>query len=672
MSRKHFYPLLAAALACLPTCAPAQTAPADTATFLLHKFAQRIGKETYRLTRTAQAYTYDVDFKFVDRGSPVALRACIALTPGGEPLSLVAKGRTSRFSTINDSLQVLDGGTHYRIYNYQGEDVLDYKLNPSTPLFPVAGYSPGTGQWLLLRYWQQHGRPASLAMLPSGTVRIREDGQDTLQFQNRPLLLRRYVLKGLVWGNELLWTDQQGNLVCIITNDAEGDKLELLAQPYEALLPALIGRAARHGMRLFRAEMGAAATAKKAVSAPLLAIVGGTVVDVVRGRSIPNAVVLLQGGKVLKVGPAAAVAVPKQARIIHAEGKTVLPGLWDMHAHFQQAEWGPAYLAAGVTTVRDCGNEFAYINAVQRAIDSGQGVGPRILKAGIIDGDGPSALGIVRANTPAEAVRLVQLYKANGFVQIKIYSSVKPDIVRAICQEAHRVGLTVTGHIPEGMTLMQGVAAGMDQVNHINYVVRMLKRNPDRSLILDDTTSARVFAFLKAHHTVIDPTVGVFEMSFRSTKDDITTLEPDFARLPPPLQALFVNMGQEPADAAKAAPYFAGFPRLVKALYDHGIPIVAGTDMGFPGTSLARELELYVLGGLTPMQALQTATIAAARAMSQDARAGSLDVGKQADLVIIDGNPLANMRDLRRVQLVVKDGQVYEPAKMRKLADYVE
>ncbi|RZK22567.1 MAG: amidohydrolase [Hymenobacter sp.] len=654
---------LAAALACLPTCAQAQ-APADSATFLLHKFAQRIGKETYRLTRTAQAYTYDVDFKFVDRGSPVVLKAQMALTPAGEPLLLAVKGQTSRFSSINDTVRVAaDGQVRIRV-----DEAGRTEARPALS-FPVAGYSPGTGQWLLLRYWQQHGRPASLAMLPSGTVRIREDGQDTLQFQRRPLVLRRHVLKGLVWGNELLWTDQQGNLVCIITNDAEGDKLELLAQPYEALLPALIGRAAGHGMRLFRAEMGASA-AKKATSAPLLAVVGGTVVDVVRGRTIPNGVVLLRGGKVLKVGPAATLAIPKQARVLRAEGKTVLPGLWDMHAHFQQAEWGPAYLAAGVTTVRDCGNEFDYINAVQRAIDSGQGVGPRIIKAGIIDGDGPSALGIVRANTPAEAVQLVQLYKANGFVQIKIYSSVKPDIVRATCQEAHRVGLTVTGHIPEGMTIMQGVSAGMDQVNHLPYVVRMLKRNPDRSLILDDTTATRVFAFLQAHHTVIDPTVGVFEMGMRSTKDDITALEPDFARLPQPLQALFVNMGQEPADAAKSAPYLASYPRLVKALYDHGIPIVAGTDMGFPGTSLARELELYVQGGLTPMQALQTATIDAARALHLDAHAGSLEVGKQADLVVIDGNPLANMRDIRHVQLVVKDGQVYEPAKMRQLADY--
>jgi len=176
--------------------------------------------------------------------------------------------------------------------------------------------------------------------------------------------------------------------------------------------------------------------------------------------------------------------------------------------------------------------------------------------------------------------------------------------------------------------------------------------------------------YLKAHHTVIDPTVGVYELMFRSTADDITALEPNYAQLPLPLQALYHNMGQAPADAAKYAPYFAAMPRLVKALHDHGIPVVAGTDMGFPGTSLARELELYVQGGLTPMQALQTATIVPARAMRAEQNAGSLDPGKQADLLIIDGNPLQRIRDLRRVHLVVKNGQTYEPKQMRQLTDY--
>ena len=572
--------LLAAALACLPTCAQAQ-APADSATYVLHKFAQPIGRETYRLTRTAQADTYDVRFRFVDRGSAVALRARLATTPAGEPLALVVKGQTSRFSTIDDSVALGPAQAYVRV-DSAGRIVARPAL-----AFPVAGYAPGTGQWLLLRYWQQHGRPASLPLLPGGTVRIREDGHDTLRYQGRPLVLTRYVLKGLVWGNELLWTDAAGRLAAIITNDAEGDKIEMLWQPYETLLPALTERAARQGMRLFVAETGGP-RARRAAKPPVLALVGGTVIDVVRGRALPDYTVLVANGLLTQVGPAAQVKVPKGARVIQAAGKTVLPGFWDMHAHFQQAEWGPAYLAAGVTTVRDCGNEFAYLNAVQQAIDSGQGVGPRILKAGLIDGDGPRALGIVRANTPAEAARQVQRYKAAGFAEIKLYSSVKPDMVRAVCQEAHRLGLPVTGHIPDGMTIGQGVAAGMDQVNHLNYVARPLRRNPDGSLILTDTTAARLFAFLKAHHTVIDPTVGVFELAYRSTADSITRIEPAFRQLPQPLQALFVTMGMPPAEAAKAAPYLASYAPLVKALHDHGIPIVAGTDMGFPGTSLAR------------------------------------------------------------------------------------
>jgi hypothetical protein len=133
--------LLSAALALLPAAGYAQQAPADSATFLLHKFAQRIGKETYRLTRTAQAHTYDVDFKFVDRGSPVALRAQLALTPAGEPLRMAVKGQTSRFSSINDTVRLDGGQARIRV-----DDAV--RTQPLAGLsFPVAGYSPGTGCW---------------------------------------------------------------------------------------------------------------------------------------------------------------------------------------------------------------------------------------------------------------------------------------------------------------------------------------------------------------------------------------------------------------------------------------------------------------------------------------------------------------------------------------------
>jgi len=637
----------------------------DSGTFLLHKFAQNIGKEHYSLQNTDAGQQYSIDFKFVDRGSPVPLKAKLLVAQGNEPISLIIKGKTSRFSTINDSIRIKDRTARIRV------DDSSYTKDLGALAFPVAGYSPGTVQMMLLRYWESHGHPASIPILPTGAVRIRMDGTDVID-QDHPMRLKRYVISGLVWGNELLWTRKDGQLVCLITNDAEGDKLEMMLEPYENLLPTLLTRAAGYGMELFTRELSGSSGDNKEMLAKAkpTAIVGGTLIDVSSGDSITNSVILFEGQLIKATGRAGELTIPKDYTIIHAEGKTILPGLWDMHAHFEQAEWGPAYLAAGVTTVRDCGNEFEYINAIQSAIDDGKGIGPHILKAGIIDGPGPMGLGIIRAATPEEGVAAVKKYKDNGFVQIKIYSSIKPDVLKAICQEAHRQGLTVTGHIPEGMTIQEGIQDGMDMVNHVQYVFSVMKAGKDRSVDVNDSTNQQLFRFIKSHNTVIDPTLGVFEMVFRNTKDDITQMEPAFYTLPLPLQALFKNMGMPPADALRLKPILESMGKIVKALHDQGIPIVAGTDMGFPGYSLDRELELYVAAGLTPLEAIQTATLIPARVMNRDLTTGTIRAGHRADMIIVEGHPLTRIRDIRNVRTVIKDGQVYDPVNLHELAGF--
>jgi imidazolonepropionase-like amidohydrolase len=653
-----------------PAAAMAQSAaPAtgDSTNFFLHKFAQNIGKETYRLKKDATGYVYEVGFRFVDRGSPVPLKARLSVTRDFEPLSFWIKGSTSRFSTINDSVSIYNGTATIRVNDSS------YTKKVESPGFTVGGYSPGTVQMVLLQYWKRHGRPARVSLLPTGSVTIRKLGNDSLSFSNHRLILERFVISGLIWGNELVWTDTRGNLVCLITNDAEGDKLEMMQEQYEGLLPELIGRAATYGMQLFMAAgNGGTGTTVADADGGVTAIVGGKLLNVKDGTTTNNSVIIIEKGKILAAGPAGTVTIPAGVRIIHAEGKTILPGLWDMHAHFEQAEWGPAYLAAGVTTVRDCGNEFNYINAVKRAIDEGQGVGPHILKAGIVDGPGPAGIGIIRASTPEEAVTVVRRYKDSGFVQIKIYSSMQPAIVKAICDEAHKQGLTVTGHIPEGMTLMQGVDSGMDMVNHIQYVYTVMKRNKDRTVDWNDPQTTAAVDFIASHHVVVDATLGVFEMIFRSVKDTITKMEPAYYTLPEPLQVLFVNMGMPPENAEKFKPMFRDMEKIVKVLHDKGVTLVAGTDMGFPGFSVDRELELYVEGGLTPLEALQTATIIPAQVMKQEAVSGSIEAGKQADLLIVDGDPLLQIRDLRKVKMVIKDGKLYEPDQLHKMASFLQ
>ena len=640
-------------------CTTAVFAQTDSASFFLHKFAQNIGKETYYISKNGNTITYDVNFRFVDRGSPVPLKAKLVTTANHDPLSLFVKGSTSRFSTIYDSIEIQNKKVSLRID--------DSVYNQSMPAiaFPVGGYSPGTVQMVLLKYWKAHKQPKSIPMLPKGTVNIKRDGSDTLSFMNKPLLLERYILSGLVWGNEIVWTDKEGKLICLITNDAEGDKLEMMSVAHEELLPELINRAAAYGMKLFTGSMKMDLKKDK-----LMAIVGGNIIDVAGYATIPNTVIIIENGMIKEVGSVGSTTIPANATVIHAEGKTITPGLWDMHAHFEQAEWGPAYLAAGVTTVRDCGNEFGYINSIKDAIDGHKGVGPFIIKAGIVDGPGPLGLGIVRASTAEEALKVVQMYKANGFAQIKIYSSVTPAIVKVICDEAHRLGLSVTGHIPQNMSTQAGIDSGMNMVNHMQYVYAMMKKNKDRSVDLTDSANMAAIEFLKQRRTVIDPTMGVYEMIFRNVSDDIKLMEPNFYNLPLPLQTLFGNTGMPAAQATANIPRFQSMLNMVKVLFDKGIPVMAGTDMGFPGYSLARELELYVQAGLKPMEALQTATIIPATVMGMDKITGTIRAGRHADLLILDADPLADIRNIRKVWKVIKEGQEYDPHVLHRMVGF--
>ncbi len=633
----------------------------DSGVYLLHKFEQNIGKEKFTETKTGDIINYAVDFKYVDRGSPVQLTAAFQLTAALDPLSFRINGGTSRFSSVNDSVVIKN-----KIASIKVDDSLyTQTLLPNS--FPIAGYSPATAQMLLVQYWKLHNKPSIIHMLPFGTVEVNKDGTDTLTFNNNSIMLERYVVKGLIWGNELLWTDAKGRLYCLITNDAEGDKQEMMLEPYESLLPAIISRAAMYGMRLFTKS------AKPSFQKhPLIAITGGTLLDVVNNTTIPNATIVVENGMITSAGNSATVTIPSGTFIINAKGKTILPGLWDMHAHFEQAEWGPAYLAAGVTTVRDCGNEFGYINAIQTAIDNGGGIGPHILKAGIIDGKGPYALGVIQAATKEEAIAAVDRYKENGFVQIKIYSSVSPAIVKVICDEAHRLGLTVTGHIPNGMTLMQGVDSGMDMINHVQYVFAVMKKNKtDFSIDIYDSANVAVLDFIKNHQVVIDPTLGVFELAFRDLKDSITDIEPAFSTLPEPMKPLFINTGTSDSNQIKRGKIIMkDFKDITGALSKNNITIVAGTDMGFPGYSVFRELELYVECGLTPMQAIQTATIIPAKVMKADGITGSVEAGRRADIIIIDGDPLQNIRNIRKVETVIKDGNIYDPVTLHKVAGF--
>src|SRR5579859_123368 len=612
--------------------------------FNLHKFEQLIGCETYTLTPAQGEVVLKSDFKFTDRGSAVPLTATLTMAKDLTPRDFQIKGKISRFSSIENAVHGRSAGT--------------VTIPPGENFFDIQGYAPVAVQMMLVRYWRSHGSPKTLKTLPRGEVQIQEQGTEEFTIGGRKVLLRKLSVRGLIWGMESLWLDSQDHLIALVSVDAEMDHFEAVADGYEDGLAAFVTGAARDGM----ANLAQVAAGFTAQHAKVTAIVGGRLIDGTGKPAIENAVVILKDGKIAAAGPASSTPVPEGAQMVDAHGKSVLPGLWEMHAHFEQVEWGPIYLATGVTTARDVGNEREFIVAARDAIAAGRGIGPRLVMAGVVDGSGPFALGVIRVDTPEQAREQVQKYKAAGFQQIKIYSSVKPDILKVVTAEAHRLGMTVTGHIPFGMNAIQGIEDGMDQINHVEYLTPLMVDPKSQTIDPDAPNVKKVIKLLLYHHIVVDDTLALMEVILHPLDHPISGFEPGILKVAPELKEGLETMGTPPAKADQSAATFRAMETTVRVLHQAGVPIVAGTDQAVPGFSLDREIELYVQAGFTPMEAIQSATIVAARAMGMENESGTIEPGKRADVILVDGNPLENISDIRKVSAVFAAGKMYQPA----------
>jgi imidazolonepropionase-like amidohydrolase len=677
--RKHLPILLIFALAALlfaaaPAATTAQQPPRvdssaviEQGKFKLHKFEQPIGEETYEIRRDGDSLTVKMDFQFTDRGRPVPLSASFRGASDLTPQAFEIKGNTARAVSIDEAVNIEPDKVHLRTRDKQSE-----AAPLSAPFFTIAGYAPATMQMLMVRYWAAHGSPAQLPTLPGGSVKVEPRGQDQIHLGSQDEQLDRYTIEGLIWGRETLWFDAHRNLVAAVTTDAEFDHFEAVREGYESALGDFVGKAGADGMAAL-SEISKGIPGSKA---PTLAIVGATLIDGNGGPPIPDAAVVIRKGRFVSVGPRGKVRIPRDAEVIDAKGKTILPGLWDMHAHFEQVEWGPIYLAAGVTTARDCGNEFEFITAVRDAIARGRGLGPRLLLAGIVDGSGALALGVQRVDTPEQARQWTDRYHDAGFQQMKIYSSVKLEQIKVIADEAHRLGMTVTGHIPEGLNAYQAIAAGQDQINHIQYITDIMHApfpadlsRPDRGkaiadLDLQSADAKKALAFLKDHHTVVDPTMALFEFFTATTAKPPSSFEPGVNKIAPELAEQLTDV-EPPNDRSEIGEkIFQKELGIVGVLHKAGIPVVAGTDQTVPGYSLHREIELYVEAGFTPMEAIQAATIVPARAMGLERESGAVQKGKRADLILIDGNPLQDIHTTRNVESVITGGVLYHTAEL--------
>jgi len=612
-----------AVLLCLLLCGVAAAQPPAT-TFRLYFLGHEVGGES---SPTPTTY----DFRFVERGTEVRLTGSLELGADGAPAHLAVRGRNYRLFASDSDVQIAGGRAHVR----DGKAERDIDLG-NRPFFPIDNYGPIGIQEQLIKYWIARGRPAEIASAPSGPVRIRRRAQETVGTATR---VERLSIDGVVWGTEAAWFDVEHQQLIAVTTWAGALPFEAVRAGYESHKDAFIATAVRDRVE----DLKSLTRTITPVATKTFVLTGARIIQGTGQEPIASGTIVVKDGRIAAVGPRATTQWPAGVKVIDVKGKSVIAGLWDSHAHASQTDWAPVYLASGVTTIRDLGGEEPFLIAMRDAIVSGAALGPRYLLAGLIDGPGPRAFGMVSASTPDEARAIVRRYHDEGFQEIKIYIETPAALVPDITAEAHRLGMTVTGHLPAGLTWQSAVENGYDGIAHMQ-----LRGDPATD------ASRQQIAFFKEHHTVMDPTLSWNELSGRFMTQPLDALLPGASRLPLPLRRMFDSMsggnGSSQANTAK----------LVKAAVDAGLLVMAGTDKGVPGFSLQRELEIYVQGGLTPLEAIQAATIMPARAMKLDKELGTIEAGKLADFVVLDADPLANISNVRTARMVAAQGRLYD------------
>ena len=386
-------------------------------------------------------------------------------------------------------------------------------------------------------------------------------------------------------------------------------------------------------------------------------------------------------GIITAIVPSGTLTTPVD-NFIDAEGRIMLPGLFDMHGHISRWEGG-LHLAAGVTALRDMGNDNTTLQLMIDEISNNTLLAPAIFPTGFLEGESPMSArnGFVISDLDG-AKAAINWYASHGYHQLKIYNSFPKAILKDTVAYAHSRGLRVSGHVPAFLKAEDAIAAGFDEIQHINQLVLnfLVKPETDTRTLERFYLPARGFAdfdlqgkevqdfikLLKDKGLTIDPTLATFDFL---KKVDGTVGDPwrDIVdHLPPDVQRRYHTAEVDIPDAKTAALYAKSYAKMVEfvgLMYKAGIPLVAGTDE-LPGFTLQGELELFVKAGLTPAQTLQVATLNGAKYSNASERKGQIAVGKDADLLLVDGDPTKNIADIRKIALVITQGKAIYPSKI--------
>lgn len=638
-----------------------------------HLFAQVPDTMIYSIVAAGQIKGFDKEWKnpdgsytdwyqYNDRGRGDSIITIYKEDEQGYPTFIQASGKDYMKNKVTEEFSLANGLAKWK------NNAEDEQKQVNEKLFYI-GLKTGGGHFI--KAIKANGN--KLNLLPFGQAEIRILQKHKIGSGSEMREVSLIETKGFGLTPSYSWIDANDNSFAYVN-----EWQSTIRKGYEKYIEELLAIQKKYESNFYNTL---AKTIPQKITQPLL-IKNVSVFDAVNAKLLAHKDVLVVNGLIKSITPTG--ASPVNTKIIDGIGKTLLPGLWDMHVHFSSNIDGVLHMAAGITHVRDMGSSPKLLNRIKE-VRAGEIIGPRVeIMSGFIDGAGPLAAPTgTLINNVEEGKKAIKDYAAKGYQQIKLYSSIKPEWVKPLIAEARLNHLRVSGHIPAFMTATQAIEAGYNEVTHMNMLALNFfgdtidTRSPLRFSIPAERTAGlsltgqafkEFVQLLKRKNIAVDPTLVVFEDLFTARdkvipakfKNNINYFPLQWQR------SIRAGGGGIPVPEGMNETYlksFDAFLKITKMLYDEGITILPGTD-GLAGFDLHSELELYVKAGIPANKVLQLATYAPAKYTGRDKMYGTIKVGQAADFVLIDGNPLEDISNIRKIKLVITQGKMYDPVKL--------
>ena len=605
--------------------------------------------------------TSNIEFDYKQNGRGPTITEKVEVDAEGIPTNWTITGRTTFGNPVNESYACNDGKASWQDSTGPGSaDACSFYIDQNGSPWGIS----------LLARALLATPDAEMAVLPGGTARIRARDTATYDGADGEVTVTTYEITGLSTDPAHITLDQDLNLFSVAD-----PRFAIVRKGYEAADEALRAEAERYSTQRFvEIQAKAARNFDGPVRIRNVSIFDPKTLALTEARDV-----VIYGERIASIEDLGSLSTEGET-VIDGAGGTLVPGMYEMHGHIGQDN-ALMNIVAGVTSVRDMGNENEVLDGLIQRIDEGIIAGPRISRSGFIEGKSEfsAATGEIAANEQA-AIDLVRWYAARGYPQVKLYNSMNPEWADAVVGEAHDLGMRVAGHVPAFSTADAMIDAGFDEITHVNQLMLgwVLNEGEDTrtlfrftamqrfpSLDLDGDLVQSTLDKMAEKGVAHDPTIAIHELGLTAIDGQVPAGSIDvFDNMPVNTQrymkqALFGTENQAERDA-----YIAAFDTIIETLTlmnDKGILLVPGTDLG-GSFAYHRELELFGTLGMSPAQVLRRATYDMAEYLNQDQELGSIEKGKYADFFLVPGDPTANLKEIKRIQMVVSNGTVYFPS----------